>query len=108
MRLTKLSAVVTCAFLSFVALGQAASAGTYMVPVTIDGDANGSILKITVANGNLRRVGKEGNVVIYEATMDGNACSSSVRVVFADDIDPLTVPYDVCSQEGFGVSITWR
>ena len=107
MRLTKLSMAAACIFMAFIAFSQSAAAATYTMPVSIGGEANGSILKIAVDNGTIRRVGQQDGVLLYEAEMEGNACSRNVRVIFNDDIPTTTIAYDVCSEEGFGININW-
>jgi hypothetical protein len=77
---------------------QAASADTYRMPVK-GGD---TILKVYVDFGKARRVGYEDGAVIYEVEMRENACSSQVRLVFTDATN-LTVNYNVCSEQGFGL-----
>ena len=105
MRLTKLSSVA-CAVAVLVAFPQVASAATYIVPVLLMGEANGTIFKITVDNGTIRRVGQQERVTLYEADMEGNACSRSVRVMWTEtEISPTTVSYNVCSETGFIISI---
>jgi hypothetical protein len=108
MHLTKLSTAAACIFMTLIVLPQTAVAATYMMPVQVGGEANGSILKITVANGTIRRVGQQDGVLLYEVEMEGNACSRDVRVIFSDsDIATATIAYNVCSEEGFGININW-
>lgn len=104
MRLTKLSAAIACVLAALIAAP--AAAATYSVPVWLEGEANGTIFKITVKNGTIKRAGEENGVQYYEADMDGNSCSTTVTVIWSEtDIDPTTVSYDVCSEEGFSISI---
>lgn len=106
MRLTKLSSAVACVLAALVAYPQSAAAATYALPILLSGEANGSIFKITVDNGRIRRVGVKDGITYYEADMEGNACSTSVRVMFSEtEISPATVPYNVCSEQGINISI---
>ena len=106
MRLTNLPSVAACVLAALVTLPLPASAATYALPILLSGEANGNIFKITVANGQIRRVGSKDGITYYEADMEGNACSNSIIVMFSDgDIDPATIPYDVCSEQGFYISI---
>lgn len=108
MRLAKLSAAAACIFMTLMTYPQSATAATYKLPVYVGGNANGSILKIAVANGSIRRVGQQDGILLYEAEMEGNACSRTVRVIFSnDDIATATLAYDVCSEEGIAISINW-
>jgi hypothetical protein len=105
MRLTNLSSAA-CVLMTLVALPQPASAATYVLPILLSGEANGNIFKITVDNGQIRRVGAKDGITYYEADMEGNACSTSVRVLFSEtEIPPATIPYNVCSEQGINISI---
>lgn len=106
MNLTNLRTAAAFALVALIALPLPASAATYSLPILLSGEANGSIFKITVANGQIRRVGSKDGITYYEADMQGNACSTSVIVMFSDnDIEPATIPYDVCSEQGINISI---
>ena len=106
MRLTNLSSAVTCVLVALVALPLPASAATYVLPILLSGEANGNIFKITVDNGQIRRIGAKDGIPYYEADMEGNACSTSVRILFSEsEIGPATIPYNVCSEQGINISI---
>jgi hypothetical protein len=106
MRLTKLSSAAACVLAALVAYPQSASAATYVLPIMLVGEANGNIFKITVDNGEIRRLGSKDGVFFYEADMEGNSCSTSVRVIFSEtELPTATVPYNVCSEQGIAISI---
>ncbi len=106
MRLMKLSFTAACALAALVTLPLPAFAATYALPILLSGEANGNIFKITVDNGQIRRVGTKDGITFYEADMEGNACSTSVRVMFSEtEIAPATIPYNVCSEQGINISI---
>ena len=106
MRLTNLSSAAACVLLALVALPLPASAATYVLPILLSGEANGNIFNITVDNGQIRRIGSKDGVTFYEADMEGNACSTSVRIMFSEtEIGPATIPYDVCSEQGININI---
>jgi hypothetical protein len=75
-----------------------ASAATYKLPITGGKD----IFKVWVDGGSARRVGNEGDVYIYDVTMQDDRCIAEITV------QPKTnhgnspkLTYDVCSEEGF-------
>ena len=77
----------------------AAMAATYLLPIQ-----NGSEIQIIfVDGGDINRVGKSDQNYLFEVEMPEGRCSSEVRVVFYNG-QRLKVPYDVCSQAGFGVT----
>ena len=103
MRLPKLSLMggallIGCA--SF--LPSAATAATYQLPIK-----NGvSVLKIFVDGGNVKRVGRSDQVYLFEVEMPDGQCSSEVRVAFTNSAPTIKVPYNVCSEAGFGLIST--
>ena len=77
----------------------AAMAATYQLPIQ-----NGSEIQIIfVDGGDINRVGKSDQGYLFEVEMPEGQCSSEVRVVFFNG-QRLKVPYDVCSEAGFGVT----
>jgi hypothetical protein len=106
MRLTKLSSAAACVLAALIAYPQSAMAETYVLPILLSGEANGNIFKITVDNGQIRKLGAKDGITYYEADMEGNACSTSVRILFSEtEIPPATIPYNVCSEQGINISI---
>ena len=106
MRLTNLSSAAACVLVALVALPLPASAATYALPILLSGEANGNIFRITVDNGQIRRAGTKDGITFYEVNMEGNSCSTSIRVMFSEtEIAPATIPYDVCSERGINISI---
>lgn len=87
--------VLTCA--------QPALAETYRLPIT-NGD---SIFKLWVDGGRARKVDQEGDVTIYEITMDDDRCITEITV------QPLTnygnsprITIDVCLEKGFELRVS--
>jgi hypothetical protein len=98
--ITKLIATLALAA-PLVCAGQA-SAATYKLPIK----GGTAILKIYLDNGIAHRVGQTGDTANYEVEMEGNECIASLRLQFLNNASPLRVPYDVCSEAGFGLTMT--
>jgi hypothetical protein len=97
--ITKFIAALALAAPLFCA-GQA-SAATYKL--TIKG--GNAILKIYLDNGTARRVDQTINTVTYEIEMNGDECIAGLRLQFSNNASPLRVPYDVCSEAGFALTM---
>jgi hypothetical protein len=79
-----------------------ASAATYKLPIK----GGNAILKIYLDNGTAHRVGQTGDTANYEMEMEGSECIASLRLQFSNNASPLRVQYDVCSEAGFGLTMT--
>ncbi|MET3896225.1 hypothetical protein ABIB57_000149 [Devosia sp. UYZn731] len=79
-----------------------ASAATYQLPI----EGGTAILKIYLDNGAAHRVGQNRDTVVYEMEMNGSECIADLRLQFSDNASPLRVQYDVCSEKGFGLTMT--
>ena len=49
---------------------------------------------------------RPANPANYEMEMEGSECIASLRLQFSNNASPLRVQYDVCSEAGFGLTMT--
>lgn len=90
------------AFASLLLSAATAAAQTYKMPV---GNAD-TVFKIWVEGGQARRVGKDGDVTMYEVTMKDDRCITEVAVQQKGPHSPtLRMSYNVCWENGF--RLTW-
>lgn len=86
----------------FFLVGTPAMAQTYRMPV---GNAD-TVFKIWVDGGTARKVGKEGDVTVYEVTMKDDRCVTDIAVQQREATSPtLRTRYNVCWENGF--RLTW-
>lgn len=81
---------------------QSAWAATYKLPI----EGGRDILKIFLDNGVARRVGGAGDAALFEVDMDGDQCVAQLRITFSLNAPTLRTRYNVCGEQGFGLTLT--